>query len=103
MPDATLKLFDDESQAIQELLTDRVHAVVASAPLPEFQSIKYKDRFYLPLEDTFTKEPIGFAVRKGEKKAMEYFNSWIKKKWNDGYLKKRKFYWFRTREWEKRI
>ena len=32
-PDASLKLFDDESQAIQELLTDRVHAVVASSPL----------------------------------------------------------------------
>jgi len=102
-PKAQVKLFDDESQAIQELLTDRVHAVVASAPLPEFQSIKYSDRFYLPLKETFTKEPVGFAMRKNEDPAKNYFNEWIRKKQNDGFLAERKEYWFRTREWESRI
>lgn len=103
LPAAQVKLFDDESQAIQELLTERVHAVVASAPLPEFQSIKYKDKFYLPLEETFTKEPVGFALRKNENAAKEYFNSWIKKKHADGFLAERKNYWFRTRDWADRI
>lgn len=102
-PKAEIRLFDDESQAIQELLTERVHAVVASAPLPEFQSIKYKDRFYLPLKDTFTKEPVGFVMRKNETPAREYFNTWIKKKHSDGFLAERKNYWFRTRDWESRI
>jgi polar amino acid transport system substrate-binding protein len=102
-PEAQVKLFDDESQAIQELLTERVHAVVASAPLPEFQSIKYKEKFYLPLKETFTKEPVGFALRKNETSAKEYFNSWIKKKHADGFLAERKNYWFMTRDWENRI
>ncbi|HNX22621.1 MAG TPA: transporter substrate-binding domain-containing protein [Spirochaetota bacterium] len=102
-PNAQLKLFDDEAQAIQELLTDRVHAVVASSPLPEFQAIKYSGRFYLPFNDTFTKEPIGFALRKGEDGLKEYFNGWIKKRWEDGFLNERKKYWFRTRDWEKRV
>lgn len=102
-PNAQLKLFDDEAQAIQELLTDRVHAVVASSPLPEFQAIKYSSRFYLPLNDTFTKEPIGFAMRKNEDSLKDYFNSWIKKRWEDGFLGDRKKYWFRTRDWEKRV
>lgn len=102
-PKAEVKLFDDEPQAIQELLTERVHAVVASAPLPEFQSIKYKDRFYLPLDDTFTKEPVGFVMRKNETLAREYFNDWIKKQHSDGFLAERKNYWFRTRDWEDRI
>lgn len=102
-PKADIRLFDDESQAIQELLTERVHAVVASAPLPEFQSIKYKDKFFLPLKDTFTKEPIGFVMRKNEEPAREYFNKWIQKKHADGFLADRKNYWFRTRDWESRI
>lgn len=102
-PEAGLKLFDDEAQAIQELLTDRVHAVVASSPLPEFQAIKYSDRFYLPVNETFTREPVGFAFRKGEDSLKEYFNGWIKKRWEDGFLAERKNYWFKTRDWEKRV
>lgn len=102
-PNAQLKLFDDEAQAIQELLTDRVHAVVASSPLPEYQAIKYNSRFYLPVENTFENEPVGFAMKKGEESLKEYFNSWIKKKTGDGFLKERKNYWFKTRDWEKRV
>ncbi len=102
-PEAQLKLFDDEAQAIQELLTDRVHAVVASSPLPEFQSIKYSSRFYLPLSDTFENEPIGFAMKKDEGSLKMYFNSWIKKRWEDGFLRERKHYWFKTRDWEKSV
>jgi polar amino acid transport system substrate-binding protein len=98
-PNAELKLFDDEAQAVQELLTDRVDAVVASAPLPEEQAIKYSDRFYLPLNDTFSNEPIGFAIRKSEDSFKDYCNQWIKKKHADGFLKGRKNYWFRTRDW----
>jgi len=102
-PNAQLKEFDDEAQAIQELLTDRVHAVVASAPLPEFQAIKYKDRFYLPLADTFSNEPIGFAFKKGDDSLKDYCNEWIKKKHGDGFLKAKKHYWFKTRDWEKMV
>jgi len=103
LPAARVKLFDDEAQAVQELLTDRAHAVVASSPLPEFQAIKYSSRFYLPLEDTFTKEPVGFALRKGEDEARSYFNSWIREKHESGFLKDKKVYWFRSRDWEARL
>lgn len=102
-PDAQLKLFDDEAQAIQELLTDRVHAVVASSPLPEFQAIKYSSRFYLPVNEIFAKEPIGFALNKGENSLKEYFNRWIKMRSEDGFLRERKHYWFNTRDWEKKV
>ncbi|MCL2155040.1 MAG: transporter substrate-binding domain-containing protein, partial [Leptospirales bacterium] len=95
-PNAELKLFDDEAQAVQELLTDRVHAVVASAPLPEFQALKYSDRFYLPFDEPLSGDPIGFALRKGDDSLKEYCNEWIKKRHDDGFLKKVKHYWFKT-------
>jgi polar amino acid transport system substrate-binding protein len=100
MPRAKLRLFDDESQAVQEILNGRVHAVVASAPLPAFQAIKYPDRLFLPLEANFTREPIGFAVQKSDVDTLNYFNNWIRVVEAEGWLKERKHYWFGTKDWQ---
>lgn len=99
MPLAKIKLFDDESQAVQELLNKKAHAVVASTPLPAFQAIKNSDQLYVPIKGTFTKEPIGFALRKGDVDTLNYFNSWIVWVESDGWLQERKEYWFETRDW----
>lgn len=100
LPRAQLRLFDDEAQAVQELLNGRVHALVASAPLPAFQAIKYPDRLFLPLEGTFTREPNGFAIRKGDVDTLNYFNNWIRVVEAEGWLRDRQHYWFETRDWE---
>ncbi len=100
-PKATLRLFDDESQAVQELLSGRVHALVASAPLPAEQAWKYRDKLFLPVKGTFTREPIGFAVLKGDVDTLNFLNSWITVVEAEGWLKERKAYWFDSREWEK--
>ncbi len=103
MPRAKLRLFDDEAQAVQELLLGRVHAVVASEPLPQFQVLKHPDKLFLPLKDTFTKEPIGFAVRKGDPDTLNYLDNWIRVVESEGWLAERKHYWFETQDWEKFI
>ena len=103
MPQAKLKLFDDESQVIQEVRNGRVHALVASAPLPEFMAIENSEFLFMPLKDTFTKEPIGFAVRKGDPDTLNYFNNWIRVVQSEGWLKERKNYWFGTKDWESQL
>jgi polar amino acid transport system substrate-binding protein len=103
MPKAELRQFDDESKAVQELVNGRAHAMVASAPLPAFQAAKYSDKLFLPLEGTFTKEPIAFAVRKGDVDTLNFFNSWIRVVQAEGWLKERKHYWFETVEWQDRL
>jgi polar amino acid transport system substrate-binding protein len=103
MPKAKLRLFDDESQAIQELLLGRVHAVIASAPLPAFQAIANPDRLFLPLKEEFTREPIGFAIRKGDFDSLNFLDNWIRIVEAEGWLKERKHYWFETKDWEKLI
>lgn len=103
MPNAELRLFENESQTIQELLNGRVHAVVASAPLPAYQALKYPEKLFLPLPENFTKEPIGFAVRKGDFDTLNYFNNWIEVVNSEGWLKERKHYWFETNEWESQV
>jgi polar amino acid transport system substrate-binding protein len=100
MPEADIKLFDDEAQALQELKTGRAHAMIASAPLPAFQAIENPDTLFLPVEGTFTREPIGFAVRKGEADALNVLDSWIRVKEAEGWLAERKAYWFESRDWQ---
>ena len=100
MPKAQLRMFDDESQAYQELLNGRVHAVVGSAPMPRFLVMKYPEKLFLPLKTNFTREPIAFAVRKGDFDTLNYLNNWIRVVEAEGWLKERKHYWFETKDWE---
>ncbi|WP_457554066.1 transporter substrate-binding domain-containing protein [Desulfobacula sp.] len=100
MPNATLKLFENESQALQELNLGRVHAVVSSAPMPVFHALKYPDKLFVPIKENFTKEPIGFALKKGDHDALNYFNNWILNMQAQGFLKEKKAYWFESKDWE---
>jgi polar amino acid transport system substrate-binding protein len=103
MPQAKLTMFDDEAQAYQEVINGKAHAVVGSAPTPAFQALKYPDVLFLPIDGTFTKEPIGFAVRKGDFDTVNYFNNWITVVEAEGWLKQVKHYWFETKEWESSV
>ena len=103
MPRAQIRMFDDESQAYQEVINGRAHAVVGSAPTPAFQAIKNPDRLFLPLKANFTREPIGFAMKKGDVDTLNFFNNWITYVAAEGWLKERKTYWFETTDWESQL
>ena len=100
LPKAQKRFFDDEAQVIQEVLNGRAHAAVASAPLPAFQALKYPDKLFLPFQGTFTKEPIGFAVRKGDFDTICFLNSWIEDNLSDGWIRSRYKYWFESLDWQ---
>lgn len=99
-PKAQKRFFDDESQVIQELLNGKVHALLGGAPLPTYQALKYPDKLFLPIKGTITREPIGFAVRKGDCDTLNFLDSWIRVVEAEGWLAERKAYWFDTQEWE---
>ena len=104
LPKAKLRLFDDEGQALQEVLNKRAAAMVASQPFPEFQTLKYADKLFLPLAGkTFTKEPIGFAIQKGDVDFLNFLNNWIRVKHSDGWLQERYDYWFTTQNWKDQV
>ena len=103
LPKAKTLFFDEESQTIQELLNGRVHAVVASSPLPSTMSDEYQDTLYLPLQKDFSKEPISFAVRKGDPDYLNWLNNWVVVTMSKGWLQNRYEYWFFSNEWESMI
>ena len=104
LPKAKLRLFDDEGQALQEVLNKRAAAMISSQPFPEFQTLKYADKLFLPLAGkTFTKEPIGFAIQKGDVDFLNFLNNWIRVKNADGWLQERYDFWFTTQDWKSQI
>ena len=104
LPKAQIRLFDDEGQALQEVLNKRAAAMISSQPFPEFQSLKYADKLFLPLAGkTFTKEPIGFAIRKGDGDFLNYLNNWIRVRNADGWLQGRYDFWFTTQDWKVQV
>ncbi|MFH1153110.1 MAG: transporter substrate-binding domain-containing protein [Pseudomonadota bacterium] len=102
-PKAQIRMFDDEAQAYQEVINGQAHACVGSAPTPAFQAIQHPDSLFMPLKSTFTREPIGFAMKKGDVDTLNFFNNWIRCVEAEGWLQERKAYWFETRDWESLI
>lgn len=103
MPNAKLRMFDTETQAYQELRNGKVHAVVGSAPRPAYEAYDYSNILFNPIQGVFTKEPIAFALRKGDPDALAFFNSWITIVNMEGWLEERHNYWFNTKDWANQI
>jgi len=98
---AEIRPFNDEAQATLELVNGRAHAMVASAPLPRIQAAQHPDKLFLPLGDAdFTREPIGFAVRKGDPDFLNFLDNWIRATNSLGWLDARFKYWFETEDWK---
>ena len=99
MPKATLRQFDEDALALQEVLNGKAHAFVTSTPTPAFEALKHPDKLFLPIPEPFVQGAEGFALRKGDPDALNFFNNWILLRQQDGWLKERHDYWFKTRDW----
>lgn len=102
-PEAQKKYFDSEAQTIQELVNGRAHALVASKPFPAEKANEYPDKLFLPVTGTFTKEPIAFALRKGDFDSLNFLNNWIRVVEAEGWLEELRHYWFETNQWQNRL
>lgn len=99
-PKAQRRYFDDEAQAVQEVLLGRAHAMVSALPLPAFQALKHPNELFTPFSKPFTKEPTGMGIRKGDPDSLNVLNSWIQIVSDEGWLQDRHHYWFETTQWE---
>ncbi|MFO1372251.1 MAG: transporter substrate-binding domain-containing protein [Candidatus Competibacteraceae bacterium] len=103
MSKAVLRQFDEDALALQEVLNGKAHAFVTSTPTPAFEALKHPDKLFLPIPEPFVQGAEGFALRKGDPDALNFFNNWILLRQQDGWLKERHDYWFKTRDWASRV
>lgn len=98
-PKAQVARFDDDRQAIQEVVSGKAHAMIASTPRPGFWVARNPGQLFMPAEDYLTGSNEAFAIRKGDPDALDFFNNWIDVNASNGFLKERHDYWFKTQDW----
>lgn len=99
-PRATVRLFDDEAPAVQDVIAGRSHMMLSSAPLPAFESLKNPDLLYQPSTRALSSQPVGFVIRKGDVDTLNVLDNWIRMVEAEGWLAERRAYWFRGTDWE---
>jgi len=102
-PDAELLLFDDEVATMQEVLNGTAHATIASEPMPSRYARTYPDTLYVPFDVLFDEQSEGFALRKGDPDALNFFNHWIANYLRSGWLQERHDYWFKSDAWADQV
>ena len=99
-PSATIQQFDDDILAFQEVLNGNAEAAVASTPKPEHEVLRNSDRLFIPFDEPLGRGAEAIAIRQGEADALNFFDNWIMLRTEDGWLKERRDYWFRTLDWQ---
>lgn len=98
-PKATLRLFDTEPAAVQEVRSGRAHAMVSGQPLPVQQALAAPE-LLVAYPDALYEEPIAMGLRKGDVDTLNFLNNWIAQVQASGWLKERYQYWFEGIQWQ---
>ena len=102
-PKATVRKFDDDVQAFQEVLNGNAHAVLSSYPKPVEWASGNPEHIFLPTTDNLSQGDESFGLRKGDPDALNFFSNWILVNTTNGWLAERHHYWFKTRDWEDQV
>jgi len=98
---AQIRQFDDDAQAIQDVLNGTAHAFVTAEPKPTNYALDYPDQIWQPYgKDLLLRWPSAFAVRKGDPDILNFLNNWITLANERGTIQERHDYWFRGRDWK---
>ncbi|UWQ90341.1 transporter substrate-binding domain-containing protein [Aliisedimentitalea scapharcae] len=94
-PKATLRRFDDDAQAFQEVVNGNAHATISSAPKPRFWADGYPDKVFVANDGkNLSRGDEAFALRKGDADAVNFFSNWILVNTSNGWLEETHAYWF---------
>ncbi|MDA0355442.1 MAG: transporter substrate-binding domain-containing protein [Proteobacteria bacterium] len=94
-PKASLRQFDDDAQAFQEVVNGNAHAMISSAPKPRFWSEAYPDKVFVANDGkNLSQGDEAFALRKGDIDTLNFFSNWILVNESNGWLEKTHAYWF---------
>jgi polar amino acid transport system substrate-binding protein len=100
-PKAKLRQFDDDGQALQDVLNGNAHGFLTSEPKPTYYVLDNPDVLYNPFgSGPWDPSASAFAVRKGDPDALNFFNNWIMYHELDGWLERTHNKWFTNRDWK---
>lgn len=98
-PKAKLRLYSSSQEAIQALLSGKVHGYLEHNPIPTFLALDHPNIVDVPLSDPLLRTAAGFAVRTGNHNFINFLNAWITAHEADGWLDSAQDYWFESVDW----
>jgi polar amino acid transport system substrate-binding protein len=98
MPRAKLRSYESEAEGALEARNGRADAFVYDLPYNVVYSAQYPG-VLVHLSDTFTKEPLGWAVRKGDPDFINWLNNFLRTIHDDGSYDALYGKWFTKTVW----
>ena len=94
-PKAKILQFEDDQQAVQDVINGNSHAYLSSEPKVSYQVVDNPDVLYKPYADqSFNRWPMGIAIRKGDVDFLNFLTNWIRINTENGFIGERFGYWF---------
>ena len=96
---ADIKVYPTSELAENEILENRAHAYVASAPEINFLALMNRGKGDVPISEPIMASREGLAVKKGEQELLNFLNAWVVARQTDKWLATTHNYWFKTIDW----
>ena len=98
LPQARIKAFETEVDATIDVRNGRADAFIYDLPYNAVYVRQNKD-VVLHLNEPFTREPLGWAVRKGDPDFMNWLNNFLRQIKDDGSYDALEHKWFQSDAW----
>ena len=98
-PNATLTTFDSDTELFQAVHKGEIHGAVAASPRPELDAQRYAEQVLIPIKEPLAQRGEAFAIRKDNQRLLNFLNAWIGYHTLDGFLSRRRDYWFNSTAW----
>ncbi|WP_210395516.1 transporter substrate-binding domain-containing protein [Motiliproteus sediminis] len=95
---ATINLFETESEGALEVINGNADAFVYDLPFNAIYSSQNKGKV-VHLDQSFTYEPLGWAIRKGDPDFLNFLNNFLAQIKGDGTYDKYYQKWFGSDDW----
>ena len=97
-PKAKIKTYDTQTDAALEVRSGRIDAMIYDLPFNTIYGLQNKETL-VHLKEPFTKEPLGWAVRKGDPDFLNWLDNFLNQIHNDGTYDALYAKWFESTAW----
>lgn len=99
----TVKVFSTEEEASKAVLEGKVHALIASNPMPKFLALKHPQKVDVPLEKPLLSFREGLAINKGDSDFLNFLDAWVVSRTADAWIPSSRRYWLESLEWQEQV
>ena len=100
---ATYISFETEQEGIMDLVNGKIDAFVYDLPYMAIANAQKSEGKLVFLDQPFTYEPIGWAVRHGNPDFLNWLNNYLAQMKNDGTYDKIYQKWFLSNDWVRKL